>query len=164
MFEEPAQPPTLLRRLNDNPRSLRRRGAVAIVVLALAFGVTRMVDLGFAGALLAAACWIAGPMAALGMAVGDAFFLQYGRGTRRAALTSLASALGAVVTCVTITLVTSAVTDAAQPWAIRAIEAALYALLFAAVFFGMGAVLALGIGRSGSYLSRRIDALSTDDW
>jgi hypothetical protein len=164
MFGEPDAHPTFLRRLIANPGRLRRRGAAMLVVLALGFGVTSAFDLGFVGALLAAVCWIAGPLAALGMAIGEAFFLHYGRGMRRVVLTILTSAITALAACVAITLVMDAVTDASQLGVGRVIEMALYALLFAAVFFGLGATLALGIGRSGSYLADRIDVLSGDDW
>jgi amino acid transporter len=162
MFDDqPAEDrPSRLRRLLANPATLRRRALAGLLALALLSGVVQALDLGPLGTLIVALTWVGGPLLALGLGAGEAFFIQYGRGVRRAIATVLSSVCIALAACAAIPTVTAESQNVAE----RAVRGILYALLFVTVFLGLGALLALGIGRSGDYLARRISNMSDDDW
>lgn len=160
MFDEPEQEPTFIARMLSDPARLRRRCALALLALAVGSGATRVIDLGTPGSFITALTWVVGPPLALGVAAGDAFFLQHGRGKRRVVLTLAAGVLAALISCALI----SGVTELSQSAARDAAEAALYGSLYLAVFLTLAAGMALGIGRSGDYLARRVEHLSNDDW
>jgi hypothetical protein len=110
--------------------------------------------------LLVALLWVIGPVIALAIGVGDAFFLQHGRGRRRSILTLIGAIVVALVACV----ILSGITEESQDRGGQVLSIAGNVLLYIAVIGGLASLIALGIGRGSGYAARRIDELSREDW
>lgn len=148
-----------LRRVVSDPLRLRRyaRATLALATLASAFGWWLFA--GTARSLLLAVGWIILPFIAVGIAAGDAFFIEHGRGVRRAVLTL---ALGALVGIASCALINSVSTGAGSRSALA--EGCAYALLYAAATLCLAAALALAIGRGAGYVARRIQQVDDEGW
>jgi hypothetical protein len=156
-----AQPRTsLLARLTANPVVLRRRARLTTVVVALLSGLSYGFGNGGWPGIVLGLTWVAMPFLALGIALGDAFFVRHGRGVRRAALTALAGGVTALGACGAL----ASVLDGAAALGRDSGVAALYALLYGASVALLAALLALGIGRGEGYLARKIQAVDDEGW
>lgn len=159
MDEEEESRPGFLTRLAADPLRLRRWSWLALATLIAVVIVSRLLS-GFAGAMLAALTWIFGPIVALGIGVGDAFFVRHRRAIRRIALTILVSIFAVLTSCV----ILADISNSSMSPMRDIVVAILYAMLFAGIVIGLAGLIALGIGRGEDYLARRIDHMSGEDW
>jgi hypothetical protein len=162
-LSEPSDPaPRAARwaRLTQNPARLRGRAWLVTVLIAVVGGVGYAAGASSWARWLVALSWVAMPFLAVAIALGEAFFVRHGRGGRRLALTALAGGLAALGACGALAI-SGEIADTLSP---NVTQAALYALMFAALVGLISAVLALGIGRGEGYLSRRIQAVDDDGW
>jgi hypothetical protein len=155
--EDPPRP--LLRRLLDNPVRLRRQSLVALAIAIILSGVTRLTG-GWIAGLLLAFTWIIVLPIALGIAAGDAFMVAHGRNRRRLLLTMIGAVIVAVLSCGLLALLSEATGNRRRDIA----DCIAYCVFYGANVLGLSALMALAIGRGGDYVSRRIDAMSNDDW
>ncbi len=147
-------------RVLRDPVRLRRRSWLAALVVSLGGGLAGSSWAAvepFAG-LLMVFVWLLVPVVAAGIGIGDAFFLRHGIGQRRVTLTLLLSTLVALVSCVALAAVSGAESEQVL------LSGALYALLTLAVISWLGAAIGLGAGRSGGYLSRKIQDVDDTGW
>lgn len=155
--EDPPRP--LIRRLLDNPLRLRRQALGVLVVATMLAGASRLID-GWLVGFLTAALWIVVLPLALGIAAGDAFLVTYGRGRRRLLLTLVAAVIVALLSCVLLAILSQASQSRQRDTA----GSVAYGVFYGVNVLGLSAMIALVIGRGGDYMSRRIDAMSNDDW
>jgi hypothetical protein len=146
-------------RVPRDPVALRRPAWLATLLVAIVGGVGYGRGGGL-GELLLAAGWTTMPFLALGVAVGDAFFLRHGRGLRRVLL----RASGALVVVLGGCLALSVLPTGAGSLVRRVASGALYAVLFFAIVTLIAALLAVAIGRGEGYLSRKIQAVDDEGW
>ena len=154
------QPPSLLSRLLQDPVKLRRRARVGAVVVALLSGIAGSGVLG-SGALsasLTGLAWLLVPVVAVGIGMGDAFFLRHGVGDRRVAWTLLLGFVIAVSSCVILAVANAS--DSA--WSV--LSGTLYFLLVIGVVGVLSAGIAIAAGKAGGYLSRRIQSVDDTHW
>ena len=149
-----------LARLTANPVRLRGRAWLATALVSMLGGVSYGFGAGSWATVVVGVTWVAMPFLALGIALGDAFFVRHGRAGRRLTLTGLAAVAVALGTCGAL----ASIMDAADSMGRSGFVAALYTLLFGAVAALVAALLALGIGRGEGYLSRKIQAVDDDGW
>jgi hypothetical protein len=159
MDEDSESRPGLFARLTAEPIRLRRLSWSALLVMALLVIAGRFVS-GFAGGMLTALAWICAPVVALGIGVGDAFFVRHGRGMRRILL----SIPGSIFTVLTSCVILASTSDSSTSRMHDMVVAALYAVLYAGIVLGLAGLIALGIGRGEDYVSRKIDRMSREDW
>lgn len=105
-----------------------------------------------------ACAWLLVPVTAAGIGMGDAFFLRHGIGRRRVLLTLIVSTLIAVVSCVFL----AALSGTENRHAL--VSGVLYFLLTLAVIGWLASAVGLAVGRSGDYLSRRIQNVDDRGW
>lgn len=159
MDEDSKRRPGLVARLAADPIRLRRWSWIALLCLVLLVIAGRLLS-GTIGGLLTALTWICASIVALGIGVGDAFFVRHSRGMRRIVL----SILGSIFTVLTSCVILASISDPSTSRMRDIIVAALYALLYAGIVLGLAGLIALGIGRGEDYVSRRIDRMSREDW
>lgn len=160
MKEPEFESPSLISRVLRDPVRLRRRSWLAALAVSLGGGVAGSGWAGvesFAGILMALV-WLLVPVVATGIGMGDAFFLQHGIGQRRVTITLALSTLAALVSCVVLAAVSGSENQH------ELLSGALYLLLTLAVIIWLAAVIGLGVGRSGGYLSRRIQNVDDRGW
>jgi hypothetical protein len=160
VHDESKEPIGFIARLLSDPIRLRRWAAIALLVLAPLAGFAHAAHLGNRTGLLIAIVWIVMPFVALAIGIGDAFFLQYGRGRRRVVLTLLASTIVALGSCV----VLAGISEASQSTGTRITEGIGYGMLYIAFTLGLASLLALILGVGREYVSERIMRMSRDDW
>jgi hypothetical protein len=152
-------PPSLIRRLLANPLRLRAQSRLMLVFATLLAGVSRFVE-SWPGGFLTALLWIVVLPIALGIAMGDAFLVAHGRGRRRLIVTISAAVLVALFSCVLL----ASITGSSESIERDIVSSVVYGVFYAANIVGLSALIALAIGRGGDYVSRRIDAMSEEDW
>jgi hypothetical protein len=160
MHEDDEQPVGLIARLLADPIGLRRWGLIALAVVTPLAGFAHGIHGGTSTGWLVALVWIVMPFIALPIAIGDAFFLQYGRGRKRVTLTLLASLIVALVSCV----VLSILSEEARTTGRQVAEGLGYAVLYLAFAFGLASLIALVLGVGRDYVSDRILRMSREDW
>jgi hypothetical protein len=104
--------------------------------------------------------WVALPLLAVAIALGESFLVRHGQGVRRLAQTAVAGGLAAMGACAAL----ASLSELADKLSSNVLEAVLYALLFAALVGVIAALLALAIGRGEGYLSRKIQAVDDEGW
>lgn len=159
MDEAPSERDGWIARLAADPIRLRKWSWIALVVLALLIAAGRLLS-GLAGGMLTALAWACVPIVALGIGVGDAFFVRHGRGSRRLILTVLAGIAVSLASCVMLAIAS----DSASTRVGDGIITALYVVLYIGIVVGLAGLIALGIRRGEDYVSRRIDRMSREDW
>lgn len=160
MKEPDFESPALIARLLRDPVRLRRRAWLAALLVSLTGGIAgsgwNPVD-DVAGILIACA-WLLVPAAAAGIGMGDAFFLRHGIGRRRVLVTLAVSTLVAAVSCALLAAVVGAESGR------ELLSATLYFGLILAVISWLGSAVGLAVGRSGDYLSRKIQNVDDRGW
>jgi formate hydrogenlyase subunit 3/multisubunit Na+/H+ antiporter MnhD subunit len=160
MHDDEEQPIGPIARLLADPIRLRRWGRIALALATPLAGFAHGIRGGTSTGWLVALVWVVMPFIALAIAVGDAFFLQYGRSRRRVTLT-LAAAVGvALASCVVLAIVT----EEARTTQRQVVEGVGYAVLYLASTSGLASLIALILGVGREYVSDRIMRMSRDDW
>lgn len=159
MDEEPASRPGRMARLAADPIRLRRWSLIALLAVVMLVVAGQLVS-GPPGALLTAVTWICAPVVALGIGVGDAFFVRNGLAKRRVVLSILGSVFTVLTSCVILAGISGSSTSRLRD----TVVATLYATLFAGIVIGLAGLIALGIGHGEAYVSGRIDRMSHEDW
>jgi hypothetical protein len=159
MDEESESRPGRIARLAGDPIRLRHWSRLALLGLAVLVVISQLIE-GTPGGMLFALTWVAVPVVALGIGVGDAFFVRNGRGIRRIILSILVSVFTSLTSCVILADISDSSTSMMNDMAV----AILYAVLCVAIVIGLAGMIALGIGRGEEYVSRRIDRMSREDW
>jgi cytochrome bd-type quinol oxidase subunit 2 len=147
-------------RLTANPANLRRRAWLLTGLVAVLGGIGYAAGDRTWARWVVALSWVAMPFLAVAIALAEAFFVRHGRGGRRLALTALAGGLAALGACGAL----AASGEIADSLSSNVSQATVYALLFVALVGLISALLALGIGRGETYLSRKIQAVDDDGW
>jgi hypothetical protein len=160
MQDDDEQSAGLIARLLSDPVRLRRWGVRMLIVVTPLAGFAHGIHWGNRTGWLVALVWIVMPFIALSIAIGDAFFLQYGRGRKRVTLTLAGSILVALLSCV----VLSILAEEARTTGRQIAEGVGYALLYLAFALGLASVLALILGVGRDYVSDRILRMSREDW
>jgi hypothetical protein len=155
-FRSPSGP---IARIVGDPIRLRRWSWLALLV-AIGLVAAGQFFAGLAGGMMTAIAWIIAPIIALGIGVGDAFFIRHGRGRRRITLTILAAVCVALTSCA----ILAGISDASGTRAQELVVMALSVLLYGGIVVGLAGLIAFGIGRGEDYVSRRIDRMSHEDW
>lgn len=147
----------LLRKLTD-PVNVRRPAEVAGLVLSVASGIGFAALEGGAQALVLGACWLAMVPAALLYGWGLSFFIEHGRGLRRAILELIGGGLMALVSC-------GVLAYAGGGGALETIIGLVSGtLLYLAIFRTLGSGVGLGLGRGAGYLGHRIQQMDDEGW
>jgi hypothetical protein len=94
--------------------------------------------------------WIAAFPIAAGLGLGDSFFIEHGRGLRRAIVTIVAGTFVALLSCILVSTLPTSDDD----WLKRGISGGVYALLYAAIVLVLGGILGIAFGRGGGYLAQ----------
>jgi hypothetical protein len=152
-------PSGLFARIVSDPIRLRRWSWLALLVAVGLVAGGQLIS-GLVGGLLTALAWIVAPAVALGIGVGDAFFVRHGHGKRRIALSILVSVFTALISCV----ILAGISDSSGTWAQDLVVTALSMLFYGGIVVGLAGLIAFGIGRGEDYVSRRIDRMSHEDW
>lgn len=152
-------PSSLVRRLLADPLRLRAQSRGVLVIATLLAGASRFVD-SWPGGFLTALLWVGVLPIALGLAMGDAFLVAHGRGRRRLIVTIVAAVLVALFSCILL----AGITESSESIERDIVSSVVYGVFYAANILGLSALIALAIGRGGDYVSRRIDAMSEEDW
>lgn len=149
----------MLGRLVDDPPAARCWGwrtlAFVLVCVAVAHGLSD----GSVADMTTAVTWIIAPLVALAVGYGEAFFLQHGRGRRRVTLMVIFGVIGTLTSCILLSMAVGEDSQVGQ-W----VNLAGSMVLYSSVVVGLAGMLALGIGRGSSYVSRKIDDMRSDDW
>lgn len=159
MDDHPERRSGLIARLTSDPIQLRRWSWLALLFVVVLVIASQLLS-GTTGGMLTALTWICAPFLAFGIGVGDAFFVQHGRGTRRILLSILGSVFTVLASCV----ILAGISGSSTSWTRDLCVATLYVLLYAGIVTGLAGLIALGIGRGEDYVSRRIDRMSREDW
>lgn len=162
MDDEPheSQPPSRFARITRDPLQTRHWARIAALVVTLLSGIGWAVLDGAARSLLLALGWIAFFPIAAGLGIGDGFFIEHGRGLRRAIVTIIAGTFVALLGCVLL----SAVFEDGDEGLGRAIAGSVYALLYTAMLLVFGGILGIAFGKGGGYLARRIQQVDDEGW
>lgn len=160
MFDESGHDRPFLARVLADPVRLRRYGRAGLLTGALGIAVAELLPTGFLSGMLIALMWVIVPLIALAIGVGDAFFIQHGRGRKRVIM----SLIGAMVVALAACVILSGITEESQDHAGQIVSIAANMLLYVAIIGGLAALISLGIGRGSGYVARRIDAMSREDW
>jgi hypothetical protein len=107
---------------------------------------------------LTALVWLMVPLVAIGIGLGDAFFLRHGVGERRVAWTALLGLVIAIAGCAVLAVINTS--DDGSVW----IRGALYFLLVAGTIAVLASGIAIAAGRGTGYLSRRINDVDDTGW
>jgi hypothetical protein len=157
---EPITPASRLARLLSDPVRLRRASRIGLLLTASLASLAWALEPGPLRSLLVAVGWIFVPIVAAGLGLGDAFFIEHGRGTRRAILAIVAGTVVMLAGCGLLASIDT--TDATT--ARRALAGIVYGLFYGAVILVLGAFIALLIGRGSGYVSRKIQEVDDDGW
>jgi hypothetical protein len=132
---------------------------VAVVVAALsAVAGGGWIGSGTLSGSLTALVWLLVPLVAVGIGMGDAFFLRYGIGERRVALSGLIGLIVAVTGCAVLAVINTS--GDGSSW----LAGALYFLLVAGTIAVLSSGIAIAAGRGSGYLSRRIQDVDDAGW
>jgi len=151
---------SFLTRLLQNPATLRRRSRLAAVVVAALAAVAGggWISSGALSGSLTAIVWLLVPLVAVGIGIGDAFFLRYGIGERRVAVTALLGLVVAIAGCAVLAVINTS--GERSSW----LAAVLYFLLVAGTIAVLASGIAIAAGRGSGYLSRRIQDVDDTGW
>lgn len=160
MSDDRPDSPSLLNRLLQNPAVLRRRSRVVAVVVATLAAVAGggWLESGVLSSGLTALVWLFVPVVAVGIGMGDAFFLRYGVGERRVALTALLGLVTAVTGCAVLAVINTP--GSGGSW----LAGTLYFLLVVGTIALLASGIAIAAGRGSGYLSRRIKDVDDTGW
>ena len=152
--------PSLAARLVRDPVALRRRCRVAALAVGLAGAVAGSGWLlsSAASSGLMALSWLFAPLVAVGIGIGDAFFLRHGIGQRRVLLTLLLSVLAGLVSCAVLAGIAGDDSSSAL------LSGVLYFVLILAVISGLASMIGIGVGRGEGYLSRKVQDVDDTGW
>ncbi len=143
-----------------NPVELRRRSYYASVVVI----ATNMVSSGGiiddVPSMIYPITWLLLPVVALGIGYGEAFFIEHGRGVRRAVVTGLAGALIGLLSCVLL----AGLPGEADSTGRRLAVTGLSGILFGSLLYSLAAFIGLGAGKGSSYAARRIADSDDENW
>jgi hypothetical protein len=143
-------------RLTDPVRA-RRPANVVGLVLAFASGLSLAFLDGGSRALVLAVAWLLLIPTALVLGWAAAFFIEHGVGVRRAVAELCAGSLAGIGSCALLSVQPDDV--------VTTIVVALAGIiLYGSVFRALAAGVALGLGRGGQYLARRIQSVDDDGW
>lgn len=148
-----------LRLFLTDPVRIRRPAEVVGTLLAVASGIGFATLDGGAQAFVLGLSWLAMVPAALLYGWGLSFFLEYGRGLRRAVLELVGGALVALLAC---TLLAYADMDGGTLATVVGLVSG--TLLYLAIFRTLGAGVGLGLGRGSGYLGGRIQDIDDEGW
>ena len=138
---------------------VRVSGPATIVGLGLAVLSSLSLALldGGAQALALGICWLLIVPASLLRGWGMAFFLEHGRGRRRALVELVVGALVALVACAFLSFRSGTATGT--------VYMIIFGLaLYVAVFGSLAAGVGIGLGRGGDYMARKIQEVDDESW
>jgi hypothetical protein len=158
-LQDGASPPRFSRLLSD-PLTLRHRARLALAVATAVSGIAWAVLDGTGRSVLLALGWFALPVIAVSLGAGDGFFIEHGRGGRRALLTIVVGAITSLASCGLLSSISDADSDPLR----SAIAGAIYAVMYAAITLTLGATLGIAFGKGSGYLGRRIQQVDDEGW
>lgn len=160
MRDEHDEPTGFIATQFSDPIRLRRRAAIALLILSPLAGMAHAAYLGAVSGVVVAIVWILMPLIAIAIGHGDAFFLQYGRGRRRVLLTLLAAIVVSLGACVAL----AGLSETSQTTRQRITEGVGYGTLYLGATLGLASLIALVLGFGKQYVTDRIMRMSRDDW
>ena len=143
-------------RLRD-PIHVKGPATVAGLILALVSGLALAYLDGGVQAAVLGLCWLLIVPASILRGWGMAFFIEHGRGVRRALLELIGGGLFALVACALLSIDGNGVGGAVSIFIFGLV-------LYGAIFGSLAAGVGLGIGRGGDYMARRIQEADDEGW